>query len=302
MWVYQIYSNRHYFQASQSMHSISFLLKNSLSNIVKAPCESAYFILGLQARPVLIMVALLHGGEIHRSIAAYDLDEVILGVLAVAVDDCLRYKNAFDCNAENNNHKSLFLVVVGRGSDRDGKCLPQGVNIRAIRIAEGHPSALGGRPLWEDQLFLCQTAQWEPNHSWLYMPFSQSLRMRTSILCYNETSGCLRLESQAAPLWSNGVVCRLAAAASLPLLTCVALSRGQDLEGFLRQLGKRRCQLQKHQQQVHRQITSLRRRRRCRLAGLTPLAYVYSTGIQAKIQTHVLVLDCSNASQYGKAA
>lgn len=100
----------------------------------------------------------------------------------------------------------------------------------------------------------------------------------------------------------GGVVRRLAAAASLPLLTCVALSRGQDLGGFLRQLGKRRCQPKKHQQQVHRQITSLRRRRRCQLAGLTPLAYVNSPNPDARIQTYVLYSGTTSYRKSGKAA
>lgn len=73
--------------------------------------------------------------------------------------------------------------------------------------------------------------------------------------------------------------CRLSTAAILPLQSGVALSRGQNLEDFVHKLGKRCYQAEKQQRQVHRQITSFRRRRRCRLAGLMPLTCGYCTNL-----------------------
>lgn len=72
--------------------------------------------------------------------------------------------------------------------------------------------------------------------------------------------------------------CRLSTVALLPLQTDVASSRGQNLEDFVHELDKR-CHQAEKQQQVHRQITSFRGRRRCRLAGLMPLTCGYCTNL-----------------------
>lgn len=81
--------------------------------------------------------------------------------------------------------------------------------------------------------------------------------------------------------------CRLSTVALLPLQTDVALSRGQNLEGFVREFGKRCHQAEKQQQQIHRLITSFRGRRRCRLAGLMPLTCGYRTNLSTSFQTYV---------------
>lgn len=81
--------------------------------------------------------------------------------------------------------------------------------------------------------------------------------------------------------------CRLSTVALLPLQTDVALSRGQNLEDFVHELGKRCHQAEKQRQQIHRQITSFRGRRSYRPAGPIPLTCGYRTNLSTSFQTYV---------------
>lgn len=85
-----------------------------------------------------------------------------------------------------------------------------------------------------------------------------------------------------------GAVYRLAVAA-LPPLTYVALSLGYELDRFVQELDDQGHQTQKSIQPVHRQLTSSQRRRRCRLAGLTPLTCRYYSSSSTIIQTYVRI-------------
>lgn len=86
-----------------------------------------------------------------------------------------------------------------------------------------------------------------------------------------------------------GAAYRLAVAA-LPPLTYVASSLGYELDCLVQELDGQSHQTQESIQPVHRQFTSLRERRRCRLAGLTPLTYLYYSPSYCMIQTCVRVL------------
>lgn len=87
-----------------------------------------------------------------------------------------------------------------------------------------------------------------------------------------------------------GAAYRLAVAALLPPLTYVASSLGYELDCLIHELDGQSYQAQKSIQPVHRQFTSLRERRRCRLAGLTPLTYLYYKCSCSIIQTYVRFL------------
>lgn len=84
-----------------------------------------------------------------------------------------------------------------------------------------------------------------------------------------------------------GAAYRLATAAPLPPLTYVASSLGYELDCLVQELDNQGYQSQESVQPVHRQITSLHRRRRCRLAGLTPLTYLNYSRSDGISQTYV---------------
>ena len=87
-----------------------------------------------------------------------------------------------------------------------------------------------------------------------------------------------------------GAAYRLAGAALLPPLTYVASSLGYELDCLVHELDGQSYQTQESIQPVHRQFTSLRKRRRCRLAGLTPLTYLYYNYSCSLIQTYVRIV------------
>lgn len=91
-----------------------------------------------------------------------------------------------------------------------------------------------------------------------------------------------------------GAAYRLAVAALLPPLTYVASSLGYELDRFVQELDDQGHQTQKSIQPVHRQLTSSQRRRRCRLAGLTPLTYRYYSSSSTIIQTYVRILNAES--------
>ena len=89
-------------------------------------------------------------------------------------------------------------------------------------------------------------------------------------------------------IWS-GAAYRLVVAA-LPPLTYVASSLGYENDCLIRKLDGQGYQAQKSVQPVHRQFTSLRERRRCRFAGLTPLTFPHYSCSEVIYQTYVRVV------------
>ena len=88
----------------------------------------------------------------------------------------------------------------------------------------------------------------------------------------------------------GGVAYRLATATPAPPLTNVAPNRGYEYHHFIQKLESQEPQTQNSVQPIHRQITSLQRRRRCRFAGLTPLTLLHYSCSEAIYQTYVRVL------------
>lgn len=97
--------------------------------------------------------------------------------------------------------------------------------------------------------------------------------------------------------------------------TTEAPDRHQKSYHRSRQRDDRNRQLQDQNSKLHRLITSFRKRRRCRVAGLTPLTKGYSTSTYLKERTNVLMnqkkstvcsLETSPSlswkTEYGKAA
>ena len=109
--------------------------------------------------------------------------------------------------------------------------------------------------------------------------------MRSAAAC----DGDLR---QRRLIWS-GAAYRLAVAA-LPPLAYVASSLGYELDRVVQELDNQSHQAQKSIQPVHRQFTSSQGRRRCRLAGLTPLAYRYYSRSDTIIQTYVRIVEMAS--------
>ena len=88
----------------------------------------------------------------------------------------------------------------------------------------------------------------------------------------------------------EGVAYRLATATPAPPLTNVAPNRGYEYHHFIQKLESQEPQTQNSVQPIHRQITSLQRRRRCRFAGLTPLTFHHYSCSEAIYQTYVRVV------------
>lgn len=88
----------------------------------------------------------------------------------------------------------------------------------------------------------------------------------------------------------GGVAYRLATATPAPPLTNVAPNRGYEYRHFIQKLESQEPQTQNSVQPIHRQITSLQRRRRCRFAGLTPLTFHHYSCSEAIYQTYVRVV------------
>lgn len=88
----------------------------------------------------------------------------------------------------------------------------------------------------------------------------------------------------------GGVAYRLATATPAPPLTNVAPNRGYEYHHFIQKLESQEPQTQNSVQPIHRQITSLQRRRRCRFAGLTPLTFHHYSCSEAIYQTYVRVV------------
>ena len=86
-----------------------------------------------------------------------------------------------------------------------------------------------------------------------------------------------------------GITERLAPVILL-LFTGVAPNGQQEPDYRTRQPDDRDRQLQDQDCKLHRQITSFRKRRRCRVAGLTPLTLPYFRVKRSKIQTNVLYI------------
>lgn len=89
-----------------------------------------------------------------------------------------------------------------------------------------------------------------------------------------------------------GITERLAPVILL-LFTGVAPNGQQEPDYRTRQPDDRDRQLQDQDCKLHRQITSFRKRRRCRVAGLTPLTFPYFRVKRSKIQTNVLYFTCA---------
>lgn len=87
-----------------------------------------------------------------------------------------------------------------------------------------------------------------------------------------------------------GAAYRLAVAALLPPLTYVASGLGYELDCLVHELDGQSYQTQEPIQPVHRQFTSVRKRRRCQVAGLTPLTYLHKSCSCSIIQTYLLVV------------
>ena len=88
----------------------------------------------------------------------------------------------------------------------------------------------------------------------------------------------------------GGVAYRLATATPAPPLTNVAPNRGYEYRHFIQKFESQEPQTQNSVQPIHRQITSLQRRRCCRFAGLTPLTLLHYSCSEAIYQTYVRVL------------
>lgn len=112
--------------------------------------------------------------------------------------------------------------------------------------------------------------------------YAQAVIIRSAAAC----DGDLR---QRRLIWV-GAVYRLAVTALLPPLTYVASSLGYEPDCFIHELDGQSYQTQESIQPVHRQFTSPRERRRCRLAGLTPLTYLYYSCSCCIIQTCVRIV------------
>ena len=98
-----------------------------------------------------------------------------------------------------------------------------------------------------------------------------------------------------------GAACRLATAALLPTLAHGTLSLGYELDCFIQEPESRETQAQKLTQPIHRQFTSLYRRRCCWLAGLVPLTWHYYTSLCLQCQTFVRMFDkCEPCIVLGK--
>lgn len=98
-----------------------------------------------------------------------------------------------------------------------------------------------------------------------------------------------------------GAACRLATAALLPTLAHGTLSLGYELDCFIQEPEGREIQAQKLTQPIHRQFTSLYRRRCCWLAGLVPLTCHYYTSLCLQCQTFVRMFDkCEPCTVLGK--
>lgn len=140
------------------------------------------------------------------------------------------------------------------------------------------------------------------------------LAQNRSIQCFQNASSISSvkqaiMKSAAACDWNPrqhrydllGAASRLATAALLPPLAHEALSLGYELDCFVQEPESREAQTQKLTQPIHRQFTSLHRRRRCRLAGLTPLTWHYFTSIYLQYQTFVRMFDkCGPCAVLGK--
>lgn len=88
-----------------------------------------------------------------------------------------------------------------------------------------------------------------------------------------------------------GAANRLATAALLPTLAHGTLSLGYELDCFIQEPESRGAQAQKLTQPIRRQFTSLHGRRRCRLAGVTPLTCLHSICLCPAYQTYVRMFD-----------
>ena len=98
-----------------------------------------------------------------------------------------------------------------------------------------------------------------------------------------------------------GAACRLATAALLPTLAHGTLSLGYELDCFIQEPESRETQVQKLTQPIHRQFTSLYRRRCCWLAGPVPLTWHYYTSLCLQCQTFVRMFDkCEPCTVLGK--
>ena len=98
-----------------------------------------------------------------------------------------------------------------------------------------------------------------------------------------------------------GAACRLATAALLPTLAHGTLSLGYELDCFIQEPESRETQAQKLTQPIHRQFTSLYRRRCCWLAGLVPLTWHSYTSLCLQYQTFVRMFDkCEPRTVLGK--
>lgn len=88
-----------------------------------------------------------------------------------------------------------------------------------------------------------------------------------------------------------GAASCLATAALLPTLAHGPSSLEYELDCFIQEPESREARTQKLTQPIHRQFTSLQRRRCCRLAGLISLTCHYFTSLCLQYQTFVRMLD-----------
>lgn len=112
-------------------------------------------------------------------------------------------------------------------------------------------------------------------------------RSAVSLATIRSADACEWNHRQRRLLSSEGITERLATAI-LVQHTGEALNRHQKLDYRARQSDDKDRQLQDQDCKLHRQITSFRKRRRRRVAGLTPLTSPYSRVKHSKIQTNVL--------------
>lgn len=119
--------------------------------------------------------------------------------------------------------------------------------------------------------------------------FSAPHRTETRMVIMRPAAACDGDLRQRRLIWC-GAAYRLSAAAPVPPLTCVASSLGYELDCLVQEFDNQGHQSQESVQPVHRQITSPHRRRRCRLAGLTPLTYQDYSSSDYVLQTYVRIL------------
>lgn len=117
---------------------------------------------------------------------------------------------------------------------------------------------------------------------------------QNAIFCYTVASGCLCFGLRAALLMIQMAASRL----SLVAIRFFALIRCYGL-GFNYCANKTHQNFSKSNSknnQIHGQIASFPKGRRCQHAGLTPLTSCYSTGLPINAQTNVRIpgLDASN--------